>query len=389
MTDPLGQGQVLSYLSGLALKGYTITLISFEKPDRFLKDRDTIQAICTKAGIQWMPLSYTKSPPVFSTLYDIRRMLGKAKQLHRKQKFDIVHCRGYISAMAGLQLKRKYGIRFIFDMRGFWIDEKSEGEGGWNPSSPVYSRVIRYLRKKEHSFYIESDHIVTLTRAAAREIAGKYPELQQKITVIPTCVNLSLFGPFNTEDRDAVRKKLGIPTDAFVLLYSGGIGQNYDTGFLLNVFTQIKLIHPDAWLLILSKDNIQLTALAGVPNVVSVSVPYRDVAGYLMAGDWGVINYVMAASVSGRSPTKLGEYWACGLPAIAPAGIGDVDQLFSDYPQSGIVVKKGDLSVLNKQTIQPTDKTQLRNYASAYFGLENGIGAYDKLYRSLINKTNT
>lgn len=51
MTDPLGQSQVLPYLSGIAAAGYKVTLISAEKEEKFLAIRDEIQRICDQAGI--------------------------------------------------------------------------------------------------------------------------------------------------------------------------------------------------------------------------------------------------------------------------------------------------------------------------------------------------
>ena len=37
MTDPLGQSQVIPYLEGLSKSGYGITILSFEKKERFKK----------------------------------------------------------------------------------------------------------------------------------------------------------------------------------------------------------------------------------------------------------------------------------------------------------------------------------------------------------------
>jgi hypothetical protein len=38
MTDPLGQSQVLPYISGLSKLGYQFTLISCEKPEHTIKN---------------------------------------------------------------------------------------------------------------------------------------------------------------------------------------------------------------------------------------------------------------------------------------------------------------------------------------------------------------
>ena len=39
LTDPLGQSQILPYLKGLAKHGYQFTILSFEKKDRFQKEK--------------------------------------------------------------------------------------------------------------------------------------------------------------------------------------------------------------------------------------------------------------------------------------------------------------------------------------------------------------
>ncbi len=53
MTDPLGQSQVLPYLVGLSKKGFQFSLLSFEKPDRFEKDKNFIYQICSENNIDW------------------------------------------------------------------------------------------------------------------------------------------------------------------------------------------------------------------------------------------------------------------------------------------------------------------------------------------------
>ena len=78
MTDPLGQSQVIPYIEGLAKLGYRFTLISFEKADRFEKFSKEISARLQRSNIDWVPISYTKKPPILSTVYDLWRMQKKA-----------------------------------------------------------------------------------------------------------------------------------------------------------------------------------------------------------------------------------------------------------------------------------------------------------------------
>ena len=39
----------------------------------------------------------------------------------------IVHARGYVPALIALALRATRGTRLLFDMRGFWADERVDG----------------------------------------------------------------------------------------------------------------------------------------------------------------------------------------------------------------------------------------------------------------------
>ncbi|MBT5933473.1 MAG: glycosyltransferase, partial [Flavobacteriales bacterium] len=140
MTDPLGQSQVLPYIIGLTKKGYHFHLISFEKPDRFLAHMKDILKICDENNITWVPMLYTKRPPLFSTIWDVWRMKRKASELNKEYSFSMVHCRSYLSALIGLSMKRRFKTAFLFDMRGFWADERVDGNI-WNLKNPIYRWV--------------------------------------------------------------------------------------------------------------------------------------------------------------------------------------------------------------------------------------------------------
>ena len=172
LTDPLGQSQVLAYLSRINRNnGIEITIISFDKPDIFKKNEIRVREILSNTTIHWIPLVYHKSPPVLSTISDLRSGWIKIKELYKKEHFDIVHCRGYMSAILGQMTKKKYGNKFIFDMRGWWPDEKLES-GLWK--SPVFKPIYNYFKRKEKQFFQESDITVSLTYAGKKEIVENF-----------------------------------------------------------------------------------------------------------------------------------------------------------------------------------------------------------------------
>lgn len=390
LTDPLGQSQVLSYLEKLAAQGYNIHVLSYEKPQVFPQKKDEIFTRTVKAGIQWHPLPYTKSPPILSTLYDLFKGWQRIKQIQQKTFFNIVHCRGYISAILGRKMKKRYGIKFIFDMRGWWADEKRES-GLWN--SPVYLPVYRYFKYLEERFFKESDVSISLTLAGQEEIQRLGFKNKEKVEVIPTCVNFRYFPPFNNNTRSQYRNKLGIEQDALVFVYSGSLGGNYNPDILFRTFNYLQKANSTWQLLILSKcdrklvdDAVQKFSIA--PHKVHVtSCDYTEVSNYLMTGDAGFIFYSKTYSVIGRSPTKMAEYWSAGLPVVTLKGIGDMDYLLKRYPEGGFLldeITEENCRELDKKLLaNSVNKEWLYSYAKEYFDLERGVAKYNELYQTL------
>lgn len=382
LTDALGQSQILAYQKKISTPSVNVSIISFEKPALYAKLGEKIQEVCTQNNIHWYPLLYTKNPPVLSTLWDIRKAWGLIVNLQQESTFDIVHCRGYISALLGEKMKKKFGTKFIFDMRGWWPDEKKESDA-W--PMPLFAPVYAYFKKKERHFFQNSDITVSLTEAGKKEIVSQGWKEQERVRVISTCTDLSLFGSMTDTKRLQKRIQVGFPPSSKILVYSGALGGNYplkDLFLLINLFLSLS---PSHHCLILSKDsglgNFDLPERTKV-----LSVNYTEVSSYLAICDLGFIYYKKAFSNIGRCPTKLGEYWACGLRVICPKEVGDVDELFATYPDTGYTVnweRKDILQLLTNLPDEP-DISLLQNAASDYFSLERGIKFYIDLYKELV-----
>src|ERR1700761_9608089 len=86
MTDPLGQSQVIPYLSALTKYGYEFTILSCEKPERFTEaNRKYVSSLLSAFPIKWEPIIYHKNPPVLSSVYDFFQMRKKAMHLYGKE----------------------------------------------------------------------------------------------------------------------------------------------------------------------------------------------------------------------------------------------------------------------------------------------------------------
>ena len=229
MTDPLGQSQVVPYLTGLSKLGYDFTILSCEKPVNYLMHKDEIENILHSAAIKWAPVAYHKKPPVFSTVYDVIQLYKKARKLHLQFPFDMVHTRPGIPALIGLKMKKRFGIKFLNDIREFYADSRVEG-GIWNLENFFYKKIYSFFIEKEKQAVTRSDGIVCLTYAAEK-IIKSWPEYQLSIPlqVIPCSVDFDLFNPFHFDEefKKRLRSDLYIKENEFIVSYLGSVGSWY------------------------------------------------------------------------------------------------------------------------------------------------------------------
>lgn len=393
LTDPLGRSQVLPYLNGLAERGHRITILSCEKAERMARDGARIAKLCDEAGIDWHPLRYHKRPPILSSAFDAVALQRAAVRLQREQPFDIVHCRSYIPARAGLALKERFGVRFLFDMRGFWPDEKVEGNN-WNLGNPLYRAVYRYFKRLESRLLRAADAIISLTEAGKLQLLTR-PELQSDsapITVIPCCVDFDHFPLATAQNRAAARQKLGIAAGTPVLAYLGSLGSWYMGNEMLDFFGIYLSRNPDAQFLFVTPDRpepIRTAAAArGIdPERLVIRPASREqVPRFMSAADLGIFFIEPVFSKTASSPTKMGEMLAMGLPIVTNAGVGDVENLVDDLG-CGVAIHEFNgesyAAALDKLASSRGTPQQRRERALPCFDVNLGIDRYDAVYRRL------
>ncbi|MCS6833578.1 MAG: glycosyltransferase [Flammeovirgaceae bacterium] len=392
MTDPLGQSQVIPYLQGLA-KNYQIHLISFEKPEK--KDRiSSIKRLLAASAIQWYPLTYTKKPPILSTLKDLMAMKRLAFRLQKQHTFSIVHCRSYLTSLVGLSMKKKFGCKFIFDMRGFWADERIDGKI-WNIKNPLYRVIYHYFKNKEKEFLKEADYTITLTHAAREIIHGwqHIPNQPVPIEVIPCCVDTMLFNPENVGNPATTRQKLGIAPTDFVLSYLGSIGTWYMLPEMLRFFAYWLKEHPFSVFLFItaeSPENIfQVAQTQGIPKekILIRKANREEVPIFLSVSDASIFFIKPTFSKQASSPTKQGELMSMGIPIICNKGVGDTDFVVEKY-RSGILLENFCEEEYQKAVRQlsafKVEREAIRGGAEDFYSLTKGVDTYKRVYEQLL-----
>jgi len=392
LTDPLGRSQILPYLQGCAARGHRITVLSCEKPDRFITSGRTVEELCRTSGIDWHPRRYHKSPPILSTIYDAHVLTRAAARLHREHSFDLVHCRSYISAIAGLKLKRRKGVPLLFDMRGFWPEEKTEG-GAWDLCNPLYRAVYSYFKGLESDLLRDSDHIIILTEAGRCQLLSRSECKDQagRVSVIPCCVDFDHF-PLAEKLRPEARARLGIGERTSVLAYLGSVGSWYMLDEMLDLFRVYSRIHPDALFLFITTEEPepirQSAVLHGIdPQTILVTAASREeVPRFLAAADAGVSFIKPVFSKMASSPTKLGEMLAMGIPVIANDGIGDVAPILAST-ESGVVIREFSeasySAALDELHRLPKPMAQIRERIRGLLNLDQAIERYSGIYEAM------
>ena len=394
MTDPLGQSQVLPYLAELSKKGISFDLISFEKESNFKTHFKIIETYCKAHQIHWHPLKYTKKPPLLSTLYDLARMRKATKRLIKTKPISIIHCRSYIAALIGLELKRKKGIPFLFDMRGFWADERIDGNI-WSKNSPVFKHVYTFFKKKELEFFKESDHIISLTEEGKNEIVKHIlPSITpDKITISPCCVNLNLFDAEKVSESKlaSLKNELNIPSNQFILGYVGSIGTWYMLPEMLDYFVILKKYRPDAIFLFVTGEHPEhILEMADQKGITSESIritscSHQEVPAYIKLFNLSIFFIKPAYSKKASSPTKQGELMAMGIPLVCNDGVGDTAQIVRTY-KAGFVVEG--FTPENYEQALPHiisfEKETAQSGAKSFYSLEEGAKRYDNVYKKLV-----
>jgi glycosyltransferase involved in cell wall biosynthesis len=393
MLDPLGQSQVIPYLRQLAERGVQFTLLSFERPTAFeaqgVATCEELRRELANHNIDWHILRYHQTPSLPATSYDVVTGIRYASALVKRKGIQLVHARSHIPATISLALKRRFGLKMIFDLRGLMADEYADA-GHWRRGSLAF----RLTKTMERRILAQSDAIVTLTQAIW-PILKKWDGLSDREVfheVIPCCADLEHF-KFSSEARAAKREELGLG-DRFSLVYSGSIDGWYLTEQMADFFKQLLTREPGAhflWLTPSRHDRIrQIMSERGVQSEsYSIkSVPARDVPSYLSASDASIAFIKPCFSKLASSPTKTAEYLGCGLPLLLNAGIGDSDSLITDEKAGALVREFSNseyLRAFNEIRELRSDLSTLRKMAhetaTKLFDLRSvGVPRYARLY---------
>ncbi|MCK0152836.1 glycosyltransferase [Alcanivorax sp. S6407] len=392
LLDHIGVAQVAPYLNGLACKGHQLKVVSVEQePDSLESFNNEVSALFPSFGIQHFPVFLSGGiSRVLTRFINPWRIKRKLTRLVLSEQPEVIHCRSYMPLKTVLDVTRTLGIPFVFDMRGFWIDQRVEG-GQWKSGSLFWKMVEVYFRRIEREAISRASVIVTLTNDA-REVILKHPSYSgAKVVTIPCSVDQEAFR-FDEGKRVEARKKIGVNKKDFVLTFLGGGSSLYRKDVAFRLFQKLKSRGVSPKLLfigthdpeLLIEEALQVSVDLELDDLICLKVPHAEVPDLLCASDVGLSLIIQSFSSKGVSATKVGEYLSCGLPVIANEGVGDIKSIITGRENGFVLSDFSDESIDECASLMAQggfwDRSLVRESARKYFNLDEAISKYDEIY---------
>lgn len=251
---------------------------------------------------------------------DCLRQMRAAAIAHKP---DVIHVHDLSALPIGWMVAGALGCRFIYDSHELWADSTHNSiVPGW-----VFARVAA----AERAMARRADRVITVSDGIA-DVLARSMGIARPLVVRNVPPASADAGRLRS---GVLRQALGLPEDAFVFLYVGGVMGNRGVDLLLDAFAALD--RPDAHLVFLGTRAMPpglgggLSQAAGSRVHFQPPVPFKDVAVWASDGDVG-IHPIRDSSLSHRLclPNKLFEYIQARLPVIV-TDLPEMGRFVRDY----------------------------------------------------------
>jgi len=233
----------------------------------------------------------------------------------------VIHARTFVGGLVGLALAPLLRARLVYHNEGFYPDEQVDG-GIWRAGSLPH----RIAKNLEQRMYARADGIIAMSirGKGAIERLQEVSQRETPVIVVPSCVDLDHF--------DGRRSRLA-GHKGLRLVYTGSVGGRYILDRIGRFAGVASEMLGEVQLRVLTRAEPALVTSmldsSGLDRAVwSVDAVSRDrMPDELANQDAGLFFLTRGLSEHGCSPTKIGEYWAMGLPVVTTANVSDNDEI--------------------------------------------------------------
>ncbi|WP_141578596.1 D-inositol-3-phosphate glycosyltransferase [Actinomadura sp. WMMA1423] len=278
----------------------------------------------------------------------------RVEAAHEPGHYDLLHTHYWLSGQAGWAAKERWGVPLVHSMHTM-AKVKNAALADDDKPEPA-ERVLG-----EEQVVASADQLVANTAKEAGELVGLYGADPSRVAVVSPGADLSLFRPESPliargagllpHRTGPARRRLGLPRDAYVLLFVGRIQPFKAPDVLLRAVARMLADDPAlrSRLVVavvggpsgsgLSRpEGLQLLAAElGISDVMRFEppAPQRELADWYRAADVTVV-----PSRSESFGLVAVESQACGTPVVA-SGVGGLCTAVADG-ESGVLVSGHD-----------------------------------------------
>jgi glycosyltransferase involved in cell wall biosynthesis len=206
----------------------------------------------------------------------------------------------------------------IYDIHGL-----VEEAGLMAESFPKNILIAKILGREIRKSLLNSDILIASSKSLIDHYKYKYSLTFDKEFVVYNypgyCFKLTK-GEILT-NRNEVRTRLGIYDNFPLLVYNGSIQKWQSLNLIFKTVRELVKINPHIELLVLTDKpdtfkNLSEKEIDGVLKIHVMRVDYEEVPKYLCSADLGLVIRENNSVNNTSTPTKFGEYLACGVPVL-------------------------------------------------------------------------
>lgn len=300
----------------------SLTMNSFFKPhiDMLVREGHHVDIACNyndlaldplynELGCGFYQIDFSRSPVSKSNA----KAYGQLKRVIENGNYDIVHCHtpnaSVITRLVCRKFRKKSGLKVFYTAHGFHF-YKGAPKLNWMVYYPIEKFCSRY-----------TDKLITINKEDYELAKTKFKA--KEVRYVPGVgIDLSRFENVQV-DREAKRREMGVPDDAFLLLSVGELNENKNHQIIIRALA--KLNNPKVHYAIAGVGDKKETLLAlanelGVSDQLHLLGYRKDVVELYKSSE----AFVFPSFREGLS-VALMEAMACGLPVVCSKIRGNTD----------------------------------------------------------------